>query len=73
MDLRKPPKIADVMDRIFELLLNKYNSLLKDLQIGYSIEDCKIAEMMYLLHVLHFVSFDETSNEALIKILAYYE
>lgn len=61
------------MDKIFELLLNKYNSLLKDLQIGYSIEDCKIAEMMHLLHVLHFVSFDETSNEELIKILAYYE
>lgn len=73
MDLRRPPKIADVMDKIFELLLNKYNSLLKDLQIGYSIEDCKIAEMMHLLHVLHFVSFDETSNEVLIKILAYYE
>lgn len=61
------------MDKIFELLLEKYNSLLKDLQIGYSIENCKIAEMMHLLHVLHFVSFDETSNEELIKILAYYE
>jgi len=73
VDLRRLLKIADVMDKIFELLLEKYNFLLKDLQIGYSIENCKIVEMMHLLHVLHFVSFDETSNEELIKILAYYE
>ena len=73
MDLRKPPKIADVMDRIFESLLNKCKSLWKALHTRSAIEDSKIAEMMHLLHVLHFVSFDETSNEELIKILAYYE
>lgn len=59
------------VDKIFNLLLNKYESLLMDVQIGYNLDPCKIAELTHLLHILHFVSFGP-SKETL-KILAYYE
>lgn len=60
------------MDKIFNLLLEKYQRVLGDLQIGYSMSNCDISELMHLLHVLHFVSYTGSSDDVL-QILAYYE
>jgi len=60
------------VDKIFDLLLEKYQNVLGELQIGYSINNCNISELMHLLHVLHLVSYTGSSDDVL-QILAYYE
>jgi hypothetical protein len=61
------------VDKIFDLLLKKYNIMLSDLQNGYPINKSEIKELLDLLHVLHFVSSEHSFNKESLKILAYYE
>jgi hypothetical protein len=58
---------------MFNLLLNKYNAVLMDLQNGYPIDKLDIKELMWILHVLHFVSSEQAPSDESLKILAYYE
>ncbi len=61
------------MDKILNILLNRYNSMLSDLQNGYTMDNNAIKEMMWLLHILHFVSSEQYSSSESLEILAYYE
>lgn len=58
---------------MFDLLLTKYNNVLEDLQNGHMMSNCDINELMWLLHILHFVSSDQASSDESLSILAYYE
>lgn len=58
---------------MFDLLLNKYNDVLANLQNGHDMSNCDIRELMWLLHILHFVSSDCASSNEALGILAYYE
>lgn len=58
---------------MFDLLLTKYNNVLEDLQNGHMMSSCDINELMWLLHILHFVSSDQASSDESLSILAYYE
>lgn len=58
---------------MFDLLLNKYNDVLMNLQNGHDMSHCDISELMWLLHILHFVSSDHASSKEALSILAYYE
>lgn len=54
-----------------DLLIQKYNSVLEDLLIGYPIDGTKLSEMLLIIHQLHFTSFSADS-EAVFKILERY-
>ena len=60
------------METINNLLLEKYNSLMSQLLIGYPLNKKLLTEIKCLIHVLHFIGFDNESKERL-EILAYYE
>lgn len=60
------------MERITKLLVDKYNSILSDLLIGYPLDNQKVSELMCLIHVLHFVGFDKDNSKERLEILAYY-
>lgn len=60
------------MDRITKLLVDKYNSILSDLLIGYPIDKQKVSEIMCLIHILHFLGYDEDNSKEQLEILAYY-
>ena len=47
--------------------------MLSDLQNGYTMDNNAIKEMMWLLHILHFVSSEQYSSSESLEILAYYE
>lgn len=59
------------MNQIFNNLLSKYISILESLTFGNLICRKDIEELWHLLHILHYVSYDNSSIEAL-KILDYY-
>ena len=63
---------ADVMERIAKLLVDKYEFLLKDMLIGYPLNKNEMQEIMCLLHILHFLGFDEENSKERLEILAYY-
>ena len=58
---------------MFDLFLTKYNNVLEDLQNGHPMSNCDVNELMWLLHVLHFVSSEQASSDESLSILAYYE
>lgn len=64
--------IADVMERITKLLVDKYNSVLSDLLIGYPIDKQKVSELMCLIHFMHFLGFDKENDKERLELLAYY-
>ena len=64
--------IADAMERIHNLLVEKYNTLLADLMIGYPIDKTAMREIMCLIHISHFLAYDEENSSECLEILAYY-
>ena len=60
------------MEKLTELLKTKYCRLLKDLSIGYPLEELPIKELLHILHILHYVTYNPTSDKETLKILAYY-
>lgn len=60
------------MEKIVKLLIDKYNSLLNDMLIGYPINKKEMQEIMCLIHTLHFLGFDKMNSKECLKILAYY-
>lgn len=64
--------IVGVMERISKLLVNKYESILSDLLIGYPIDEQKVHEIIELIHVMHFLGFDKENGKLCLELLAYY-
>lgn len=64
--------IVGVMERISKLLVNKYESILSDLLIGYPIDEQKVHEIIELIHVMHFLEFDKENSKLCLELLAYY-
>lgn len=60
------------MEKITKLLVDKYNSVLSDLLIGHSIDKQKVSELMCLIHIMHFLGFDEENSNLRLELLAYY-
>lgn len=60
------------MKNINKLLVDKYNSVLSDLLIGYPIDKQKVSELMCLIHILHFIGFDKENSKERLELLAYY-
>ena len=60
------------MERITKLLVDKYNSALSDLLIGYPVDKQKVSELMCLIHMMHFLGFDEENNKLRLELLSYY-
>lgn len=60
------------MKNINKLLVDKYNSILSDLLIGYPIDKQKVSELMCLIHILHFIGFDKENSKERLELLAYY-
>lgn len=73
MTNKQPLMIVNVMDRITEILFDKYKLLLEDLSIGYPLELLKIKELLFLIHILHYVKYDRSLDNKSLSILAYYE
>lgn len=63
---------VDVMEKIIKLLIDKYNSILSDLLIGYPINKQKVSELMCLIHMMHFLGFDEENSKLRLELLSYY-
>lgn len=60
------------MEKIAKLLVDKYNSVLSDLLIGYPLNKQKVSELMCLIHMLHFLGFDEENSNLRLELLSYY-
>ena len=60
------------MEKITKLIVDKYNSVLSDLLIGYPIDKQKVSELMCLIHIMHFLGFDEENSNLRLELLAYY-
>lgn len=60
------------MERITKLLVDKYNSALSDLLIGYPVDKQKVSELMCLIHMMHFLGFDEENDKLRLELLSYY-
>lgn len=63
---------VDVMEKIIKLLIDKYNSILSDLLIGYPINKQKVSELICLIHMMHFLRFDEENSKLRLELLSYY-
>lgn len=63
---------VDVMEKIIKFLMDKYNSILSDLLIGYPINKQKVSELMCLIHMMHFLEFDEENSKLRLELLSYY-
>lgn len=60
------------MGNIFQTLLDKYSELLEELSIGYPLSETKVNELMFYLHVLHYIGFSKSSDKDVLNIIAYY-
>lgn len=60
------------MDKLVEILLQKLQNCLSDLNIGYPLSKSDMNEMWTLLHHLHFASYDSNSGDLLYKLIEYY-
>ena len=60
------------MERIIKRLVDKYNSVLSDLLIGYPVDKQKVSELMCLIHTMHFLGFDEENDKLRLELLSYY-
>jgi hypothetical protein len=61
-----------VMDRMFDLLLERLQELLYDLNMGKTASIQEVDEMWTLLHHLHFASYDSNSGDLLNELIEYY-
>jgi hypothetical protein len=55
------------------LLIGKIIVQLNDLNMGCTINEDSLSECWDLLHILHYTSYDSSSDFDLYKILDYYE
>lgn len=62
-----------VMNNIFELLLNKLNMNLSDLNFGLMLSEDALIEMLDLVHILHYGSYISDVDKNFIKLLDLYE
>lgn len=60
------------MDRMFDLLLEKLQELLYNLNMGRTASTQEVDEMWTLLHHLHFASYDSNSGDLLNELIEYY-
>lgn len=60
------------MENLFEALYEKFNALIDDLSIGHSIDEDKLAEMLCIMHIMHFASYPHSESKELLKVLNYY-
>lgn len=60
------------MDRMFDLLLERLQELLYDLNMGKTASIQEVDEMWTLLHHLHFASYDSNSGDLLNELIEYY-
>lgn len=61
------------MDNIFNLLIEKLQESLCDLNMGATMSTEDMNEMWTLLHHLHYASYDSNSGDLLNNLLEYYE
>ena len=61
------------MDRMFELLVEKLQESLDNLNMGATMSTSDLQEMWTLLHHLHYASYDSNAGELLNKLIEYYE
>ena len=61
-----------VMDRIFELLVEKLQESLHNLNMGNTMSASDLQEMWTLLHHLHYASYDSNSGDLLNQLIEYY-
>lgn len=61
------------MDNIINSLIEQYCLLLDDLAIGYPLQKDRVKELMFYIHLLHYISFVNSSDKELLNILTYYE
>jgi hypothetical protein len=60
------------MDKIFELLLEKLQESLYNLNMGKTMSASESNEMWTLLHHLHYGSYDSNSGDLLNELIEYY-
>ena len=60
------------MDRMFDLLLERLQELLYNLNMGGTVSIQEVDEMWALLHHLHFASYDSNSGDLLNELIEYY-
>lgn len=61
------------MDNIFDLLIEKLQESLYNLNMGATMSTEDMNEMWTLLHHLHYASYDSNSGDLLNNLLEYYE
>ena len=59
-------------DLVFEQLLEEYNDLLKDLNIGYPISDNVLNSLWELIHKRHYILY-ESDLRSVFNLLEYHE
>lgn len=57
---------------MFELLLEKLQESLDNLNMGATMSTEDMCEMWTLLHHLHFASYDSNSGDLLYELIEYY-
>jgi hypothetical protein len=60
------------MEGLTKQLIDKYNSLLADLNIGHPLNKERVKELICMIHIMHFVGFDVENSKERLEILAYY-
>lgn len=60
------------MEKITNLLVDKYNSVLSDLLIGHPLNKQKVSELICIIHIMHFLGFDEENSDLRLELLSYY-
>ena len=60
------------MDKMFELLVEKLQESLYNLNMGATMSTKDLEEMWTLLHHLHYASYDSNSGDLLYQLIEYY-
>ena len=60
------------MDKMFDLLLEKLQESLYNLNMGATMSAKDMNDMWTLLHHLHFASYDSNSGDLLDRLIEYY-
>lgn len=61
------------MGDIFEKLYNEYLIILRDLEIGYSFDDCDLTEVWRLIQTLYFMRFGNVTEDEMLWLADRYE
>lgn len=61
------------MLEILNLLTNKLQETIYDLNMGKTLSTCDMQEMWTMLHHLHYANYDINSGDLLNQLLGYYE